>query len=441
MEKSYLRKLADCGLSIIPVDENKCPIGAWKKHQTIARTKEEIESLNSPLYGIITGYNNIEVIDIDLKVFATLQEQNDFWNEYLSFLKDNIDDFDLKFVIYKTKRQGYHILYRCSKIQGNTKIARLKEHKEAIIESRGVGGMVVIYDNKISKLSYSEITEITERDRNIIWSISKTYNYVEETIIEPTELKSKEYSDSIITPWQDYNNKTSIFDIVSDEVKVVRNLNDKYIIKRVGSENPTSGSIFKSNGCMYLFSTGTIYPNEKLITPFIAYTYKFHNGNFKNSASELYKQGFGSRLVKQPIEIEKRELPKINENDLIFPIEVFPKPIQDYILQCNETLDSSIDYMGCSMLWLISVVVGNSIQIEVKKGWNETATIWLAVVGKAGLGKTPSIHNIIKPLLSANNKEIKNYIKQNEKFEYYNALTAKEKKNTKKYINLQKLNL
>jgi hypothetical protein len=84
--------------------------------------------------------------------------------------------------------------------------------------------------------------------------------------------------------------------------------------------------------------------------------------------------------------------------------------------------------MGCSMLWMISVIVGNSIQIEVKKGWNETATIWLAVVGKAGLGKTPSIHNIIKPLLSANNKEIKNYIKQNEKWEYYNSLTAKEKK-------------
>ena len=145
MDKSILKRLVDNGCSIIPVDENKCPIGAWKKYQTEARTKEDIDNLNSPLYGLITGYNNLEVIDIDLKVFSTLQEQNDFWNEYFSFLRDNIDDFDLKFVIYKTKRQGYHILYRCEKIQGNTKIARLKEHKEAIIESRGVGGMVVIY--------------------------------------------------------------------------------------------------------------------------------------------------------------------------------------------------------------------------------------------------------------------------------------------------------
>lgn len=428
MNKSVLKKLVDCGFSIIPVDENKCPIGAWKKYQTESRTKEEIDSLNSPLYGLITGYNNLEVIDVDLKVFSTLQEQNDFWNEYLSFLKDNIDDFDLKFVIYKTKRQGYHILYRCEKIQGNTKIARLKEHKEAIIESRGIGGMVVIYENKISKLSYSEIQTISERDRDIIWSISKTYNHIEENTIEVPKIKQNTFNEAIIKPWDDYNQKVSIFDIISDDVKVVRNLNDKYIIKRIGSENPTSGSVFKSNGCMYLFSTGTIYPHEKLITPFIAYTYKYHNGNFTESASKIYKDGYGTRVVKKEVEIEKRELPKINESDLVFPIDIFPKPIQSYILECNETLDSSIDYMGCSMLWLISVIVGNSIQIEVKNGWNETATIWLAVVGKAGLGKTPSIHNIIKPLLSANNKEIKNYIKQAEKYEYYEKLTAKEKK-------------
>ena len=428
MNKSLLKKLVDCGFSIIPVDENKTPIGAWKKYQTEARSKDEIDLLTSPLYGLITGYNDLEVIDIDLKVFSTLQEQNDFWNEYLSFLKDNIDDFDKKFSIYKTKNQGYHILYRCKNIAGNTKIARLQGHKEAVIESRGKYGMVVIYENKISKLSYSEIQLITDRDRDIAWSISKTYNHIDEIEIEKPKLNEKTFDAAIIKPWDDYNERTSIFDIVGDEVKVVRNLGDKYIVKRVGSENPTSGSIFKSNGCMYLFSTGTIYPHEKLITPFIAYTFKFHHGNYSESASEIYKLGFGTRVVKKEIEIEKRELPKINKDDLVFPIEIFPKSIQSYILECNETLDSSIDYMGCSMLWLISVVIGNSIQIEVKKGWNETATIWLAVVGKAGLGKTPSIHNIIKPLLSANNKEIKNYIKQSEKFEAYDKLSVKDKK-------------
>jgi len=380
---------------------------------------------------LVTGFSGVEVIDVDLKVFSTLQEQNDFWSELLSFLKDNIDDFDKKFVIYKTKNQGYHILYRCESILGNTKIAVLEGHKEAVIESRGIGGMVVLYENQISKLSYSEIQTISVRDREIAWGIAKTYNYVNHQEIEAPKIKEKTYDESIITPWDDFNQKTSIFDIISTELKIVRTLNDRYILQRIGSENPMSGSVFKSTGCMYLFSTGTSFKHETLYSPFTAYTRLNHNDDYTASARELYTKGYGTRLVHKKIEKaepEKREVPKINKDDLVFPIEIFPQPIQSYILECKETLDSSIDYMGCSMLWLISVIVGNSIQIEVKKGWTETATIWLAVVGKAGLGKTPSIHNIIKPLLMANNKEIKNYIKQSEKFEYYDKLSAKEKK-------------
>lgn len=428
MDKSFLKRLADSGLSIIPVDETKRPLGSWKKWQTEARTKEDIDKLNSPLYGIVTGYNNIEVIDVDLKVFSTLQEQNDFWNEFLSFLKDNIDDFDKKFVIYKTKNQGYHILYRCENIVGNTKIANLKGIKEAVIESRGIGGMVVIYDNQISKLAYSEIQTITARDREIAWGIAKTYNHIDESQIEAPKTTVKELNEATVTPWDDFNNKTSIFDLISTELKIVRTLNDRYILQRIGSENPMSGSVFKSSGCMYLFTTGTSWKHETLYSPFTAYSRLYHNDDHTESARDLYNKGYGTRFINKKVEIEKREVPKINKNDLVFPIEIFPGPIQSYILECKETLDSSVDYMGCSMLWLVSVIVGNSIQIEVKKGWNETATIWLAVVGKAGLGKTPSIHNIIKPLLSANNKEIKNYIKQSEKYEYYNNLTAKEKK-------------
>lgn len=431
MDKSFLKRLVDSNLSIIPVSADKRPLGQWKAYQTEARTKEDIDKLNSPLYGLVTGFSGVEVIDVDLKVFSTLQEQNDFWNELLSFLKDNIDDFDKKFVIYKTKNQGYHILYRCESIVGNTKIAVLEGHKEAVIESRGIGGMVVLYENQISKLSYSEIQTISVRDREIAWGIAKTYNYINHEEIEVPKIKEKTYDESIITPWDDYNQKVSIFEIISGELKIVRTLNDRYILQRIGSENPMSGSVFKSNGCMYLFSTGTSWAHEKLYSPFTAYTRLFHHDDYTASARELYNKGYGTRLIHKKIEKaepEKRETPIINKNDLVFPIEIFPAPIQSYILECKETLDSSIDYMGCSMLWLISVIVGNSIQIEVKKGWTETATIWLAVVGKAGLGKTPSIHNIIKPLLMANNKEIKNYIKQSEKFEYYDKLSAKEKK-------------
>jgi hypothetical protein len=423
MEKSFLKLLATKGFSVIPCKSDKSPDGAWKKYQTESRTPEEVERLNAPLYGIVTGYNNLEVIDIDLKVFSSLKEMQDFWNEYILFLKDNIDDFDKKFVIKKTKNKGYHILYRCSEVQGNTKIARLKGHQEAIIETRGIGGMVILYPDTFSDLNYQDIQEITPEDRFILWSCSKTYNYTED--IQP-EVKPKidNIEDTQLKPWDDYNAKQSIFDVISDDFTIVRTLSDKYIIKRHGASSPHSGYVYKNSGCMFLFSTGTCYPAEKLITPFIAYAHKFHFGDFAKAGSELYQKGFGTRsrkLIKEPAErIE------ININDLNFPIDIFPKPIQSYIIACNETLDSSIDYMGCSLLWLISVSIGNAMNIEVKKGWCENSTIWISVVGKAGLGKTPSINNIVFPLLKLNSKEIKKYYKQLDKFEYFSALSKKE---------------
>lgn len=433
MEKHYLKKLAENGFSVIPCAENKAPIGSWKKSQTTARTPEEIEQLTSPKFGLVTGFNNLEVIDIDCKTLSTLKEQKEFWDEYYGFLNDNIDDFEKKFVVKKTLNKGYHILYRCQSIRGNTKIAKQKGSAEALIESRGIGGMVIAYDDTLSKINYHEIKEISEADREILWSCSRTYNYVNEIPIEPVR-KKQEYQENEITCWDDFNQKTDIFEIIGSDFQIVANHNKKYVIKRHGASSPHSGYVYKEDGLMYLFSTGTIYPHEKQISPFVAYCYKNHGGDLSAGAKDLYQKGFGSRLKKIVNEIKPKislqaneEKPKINENDLVFPIDIFPNEIQDYLNECHLKLDSSIDYMGCSMLWLISVCIGNSINVEVKKGWIENLTVWISIVGKAGLGKTPSISNVIYPLTKINQKEIKTYIKEREKFDFYTALSKKEK--------------
>src|SRR5690606_20262019 len=112
---------------------------------------------NAKGFGIITGFWGVECIDIDLKVFPTLEDGRKFWDEFRSFLEDYIDDFDRKFVVYKTVNSGYHIIYRCAKVEGNQKLAKLKGHQQALIETRGNGGYIYIYDNQIGKLGYEDI--------------------------------------------------------------------------------------------------------------------------------------------------------------------------------------------------------------------------------------------------------------------------------------------
>ena len=428
-------RLLDEGFSLITVSENKIPNFSWTPQQTKPLSKEQFKKhyeYNGGIFkkngeelakteniGLVTGYNYLEVIDIDLKVFSTAKEQVDFWEEYISLLKDNILDFNEKFVVYKTKNAGYHILYKSKRVQGNTKIAKLKGHKEAIIETRGVGGYVFIYEQKnISKKTYKDIDFISDEDRDIIWSCSKLYNYVEEIKIEPKKLSNKNLDS--LSPWEDYNNKTSILDLISDEFTVVRNLKDKFVIKRNGATSPHSGYVYKDTGCMFLFSSGTSYIQEKLYSPFTIYAHKYHNDDTSEAAKELYKKGFGERIKPEPvIKDEKIEIPK---SDLIFPLDVFPEILQKYILSNYQSLNNSIDFMGCSLLYASSIIIGNSILVEVKRGWKETANLWLALVGKAGVGKTPSISSITFPLEKSNNKEIKDFIKNYEKFENYKNL-------------------
>jgi hypothetical protein len=429
--------MATNGFSIIGVQTNKIPIGSWKKYQTSQRSSEEVSKIDAPMFGYCTGYNGFEVIDIDLKVFSSLHERKDFWNEYISFLKDNIDDFDNKFVIYKTMNHGYHIIYRTESPKGNSKIARLKDKKEYIIESRGIGGYCVVYppENKLSKLSYLDTKVINEEDLNILWSCSKYYHYQEEVIQISNEVKKEfNFTEKEVTPWEDYNSKNEIWDLIQHEFIKVRNLSDKWIIKRHGASSPHSGYIYKDSGCLFLFSTGTNYPSEKLLNPFSVYTYQNHRGDFKLSASEIYKQGYGTRKIVKPPVIDIRELPK----NLDFPIEIFPKEVQDYLIESNDKLLTNIDYMACSLLWSISLMIGNTIRVKAKNGWIEPPCLWITLVGRAGVGKTPSINSIVKPLSSLNLNEIERQQKNENEYEEYSNLDKKEKKDYGKVVKPKK---
>lgn len=446
VELNKCNKLIDLGYSIITVGKDKMPNYAWKKYQTEQITKQVfenhynykggyitksgIEMQATENVGIVTGFGDLEVIDIDLKVFSTAKEQKDFWDEYINLLEDNILDFKEKFVIYKTINNGYHILYKSKRAVGNSKIAKLKDHKECIIETRGIGGYVFFYDGKNqTDLTYNDVSYISDEDRDILWSCSRLYDFVEyEEIIIPAKEKKEYQTTDNLTPWQDYNEKTSIIDFIAEDLKVVGNLKDKYIIKRHGAKSAHSGYVYKNSNCMFLFTTATIYDNEKLYSPFSAYAKKYHNDNFSEATKDLYSKGYGDRIKPKPL--EKKEKIIIPEADLVFPIDIFPYSLQKYISECSKTLNNSIDYMGSSMLFVISIIIGNSRVVQVKRGWNESPNVWLSLVGRAGVGKTPSINSITFPLEKLNNKEIKKFFKNQEKFDIYNSLDKKEKEVT-----------
>lgn len=433
-EDRCLRLIED-GFSLMPVKSDKVPMIKWTELNKIPLTGDEFKKhyLSAGGIGIVTGYDYLEVIDVDLKVFSTAQEKKQTWSDLLELWRENIYDFDKKFVVYKTKNEGFHIIYKSKRIKGNTKIAKAEGHKEALIESRGSKGYIFIYDGQsINEKTYSDVQFISDEDHKMLWECCLFFNHVDEVeVIKPKKTDVKNYDSKGLTCWDDYNLKTSIFDVIGDEFKVVKHIKDRYIIKRHGAKSAHSGYVYNNSGCMYLFTTGTNYPAEKLITPFAAYTYKNFNGDFSESSKDIYKQGFGDRQSPKTVVSKEDVSLEIPEN-VSFPIQVFPKDYQDYILELNRVYGFSIDYLSCTLLWVISVILGNSLKVEIKKGWSESPILWLCLVGQRGIGKTPSVNFMSKVLRDANNKELENYNREVDKFEEYQDLEPKDKKLAKK---------
>src|SRR5699024_5500944 len=158
-------KLFEIGFSLITVGESKIPNFSWKSAMTkpldekefikrynynggksyySKKQGKEVELPATKNVGLVTGYGCLEVVDVDLKVFSTAKEQKEFWQEFLGFLEDNILDFHDKFVIAKTKNNGFHILFKSKRVEVNKKIANLKVNYEDIIVTRDNSGYELV---------------------------------------------------------------------------------------------------------------------------------------------------------------------------------------------------------------------------------------------------------------------------------------------------------
>jgi len=94
------------GYGVIPLRDNKEPIGAWKKLQTTPKSPNDMFKTNN--YGLICGVNNVEVLDLDYKVLPSEEDKDKHYNTMLSFIQENIEDASNKLALYETMSGGVH---------------------------------------------------------------------------------------------------------------------------------------------------------------------------------------------------------------------------------------------------------------------------------------------------------------------------------------------
>jgi hypothetical protein len=110
-----------------------------------------------------------------------------------------------------------------------------------------------------------------------------------------------------------------------------------------------------------------------------------------------------------------------------FPFEVFPIPIQQVITATNENLNFPIDFIGASLLYAVSVAVGNTHSVEVKKGFQQSAVLYLAIVGRAGTTKSHPLSFALRPIVEQDKRTYRQYEQQRQEYEQAVNLSKKER--------------
>ncbi|PWJ42656.1 DUF3987 domain-containing protein [Sediminitomix flava] len=140
-------------------------------------------------------------------------------------------------------------------------------------------------------------------------------------------------------------------------------------------------------------------------------------GNRKQSNSKLSKAAFDEALVSKVNQSEKNsntslsfkasivmgsqdsvEFVKALNDGVPFPIEVFPKLYQDFSTKVSDSLGLPIQFILSGLLPVFSSLLGTHFVFEEKPGIRHSASLWLTFVGYSGVGKTPVIKVLTRPL-------------------------------------------
>lgn len=362
------------GYSLIPVDMTSDggiypKIKEWETRKQVFENNLTNWNVNS--WGLITGSlsNNLEVIDFDEKYKIGI------YKLWVDALPEDAKKLLKTLPISKSKSNGFHVHYTCKTIQGNLKLAKRKVDNKTTIETRGEGGFVFEYPTKgyeYIQHTSSDIKEITPEQRMIFLNTARSLTEIDE--IEKIEELPKVYtqSSSDLTPWFDYNNRTTWSDILLPHGwTLLHSKGEEKYWKRPGKKKNSASATtnYKGLDLLHVFSSSSEIPSEKSYNKFQIYAMLEHNNNFSLAAKELIIRGYGKKSIK-----------------------VATKPIQTASIVTNDTKEellfhksSDIKSKPIDWLWKGKIAKGKITIIAGEPGLGKSqVSLYLASVVSNG---------------------------------------------------------
>jgi Bifunctional DNA primase/polymerase, N-terminal len=305
------------GISVVPMraDGSKQPaVSGWKVYQEHLPTGAELAQwFRDPALGLalITGAvsGNLEALDFDDgAVFAA-------WRERIR--RDRQLDS-----LYQTMATGYeevtpaggrHLLYRCSEIAGNQKLALRPidgpQKYKTLIETRGEGGLLIVDPSSGSvhpsgkpyrrvRGSVTSIATIPPAERAALFASVRQFNQVSpaDPVLRVCPApRPSSFPSSGTRPGDLFNQRATWDEVLAPHGwELVRVVGEVGQWRKPAKEGTgiSATTNYQGSDLLYVFSTSTIFEPQQGYTKFHAYTLLNHGGDFAAAARALAAQGY-----------------------------------------------------------------------------------------------------------------------------------------------------
>ena len=103
-------------------------------------------------------------------------------------------------------------------------------------------------------------------------------------------------------------------------------------------------------------------------------------------------------------------------NLYMFPLNVFPPALRQFIIEANKACNYPKSYMGASLLFALSTAIGNTCTLRVKRNRVERCILYLHLIGEPGSAKSHPLRFALQPIMDRDIKSRKEYQKQYEQY-------------------------
>ena len=400
-------------LQFIPVNSKKIPtVKEWQQ------TSKKHDLSKSGAVGLVCGKlsGGLEVIDVDCKYDLT----GKLFENYKRLIHEVDKELLGKLVVQKTRSNGYHLIYRCSSISGNVKLAnrpttdeekrqtyeqtykaelinnpddvKAKEVAEkasktdkvrVLLETRGEGGYVVCFPSEGYELIHRDfygIPEISIEERETLHNIARQFNQVLEDT--PIPKKSNLAKTKGLSPFDDYNKRGDVISLLETHGwKIVQQKGNKTIFLRPGQTTAaSSGNFDHDKNWFSVFTTSTDFDPQKAYLPYAVFATLECNKDFSETARKLLDLGFGDK--DEPTAKEKAPSTRViqsrvnvNDEDYSFlansnDYDAYLQSVRDGTLQMGLTT-------GCpSIDKYFLFKKGNMVSVNGIDNVGKTKVIW-----------------------------------------------------------------